>query len=183
MNWGSFLKKLLALDVIFGAKSKKLTGIPDSEKVLKTLCSCDGNYIYITNPPKWMIKGQKIKIIGSINNNSVVSIIEVSNSYIKISQNISPFNNDMIILDGRIASFYNHNVARNSKLGTMFNVNNYGEGISSVLTNHFHRIEDIYDPEFDSPEVLGKIVVSENNHKIIVDNNGNIIYSFSDKTT
>lgn len=181
MNWASFIKKLLTLDVIFGARSKKLTGIPDSEKVLKTICSCDGNFIYINNIPKWITKGQKLKISGSINNEVIVSVVDVSNS-IKISPSILPFTNDMIILDGRMASFYTNDIARNSEQGSMFNVNKKGSGISSSLTNHFHRIEDIYNPEYDSPEVLGKILISEEDHSIIVDNKGNTIYSYPDNT-
>lgn len=182
MNWSQFIKKLLSLDVIFGARTKKLSGIPDHHKFFRGLGQCDGTKIQIQGlVPSWIKEGTKVKIIGTVNNGTTFIVFSVSDFYIESSTPLIPFAEDMFELDGRLSTFYPEDIARNSSQGTMFNVNRKGIGISAAQVNHFHKLQDLFDPIHDSPEVLGKILISNKDHTILIDEDGNPLYGYPER--
>jgi len=182
LNWTQFIKKLLSLDVIFGARTKKLSGIPDHHKFFRGLGYCDGSKIYLTDVvPSWIKEGTKVKINGSLNDGITFIVLSVSAFHIESSTILNPFPEDLFELDGRLSTFYTEDIARDSTQGTMFNVNRKGSGISSAQTNHYHKIQDLFDHRFDSPEVLGKLLISDKDHTILVDKDGNPLYVFPDR--
>ena len=168
-NWSGLIKKFIALDTIWGGRSKKLAGINDSNNYTT------GNFVFTAGTniiqfpgtlPEWVVADKYFRITfgGGLNNTALYRIlgIDFDNNTIITHENIQSFTGGAT-LDGRLWVVINDaTIARSTNSGaTMYNVHNRtttgkddSSGIGLVFAEHFH---DEPEPAADEGEILTHI--------------------------
>jgi len=149
MNFTSFIKKLLAFDVLFGAKSKKLSGIKDANNLITdaiTISSINKTITLTQEIPSYLNVDQYFRITSGVNAGNLFRVKSLGPNTIEVYESISN-DSGSITLDARL--WVVHDDPTISKAGasgsTVFNVNNTnttglddGSGVAGVNADHYH---------------------------------------------
>lgn len=153
ISWTEIVKKFIALDVIFGGRSKKLAGINDFANVMSdtfTFTATANTIQFPGNVPDWFVRGKYFRIMagGGANSSALLRVKEVnySGGLVEVYESLQNFTGTAE-LDGRIwAVINNAAIARPTSTGsTMYNVHNRNttgledaSGIALVFAEHYH---------------------------------------------
>lgn len=173
MNWTDLIKKIIGLDVIFGAKSKKLAGINDAAFIITTdivLDTVDDSITFTNNDmPEWVQKDRYFRVFGGLNDDILYRVKEVvSSNKIEVYENIITDVGNYT-LDARLWQVHNDNtITRKSPTGgTMYNLDNLNntgiEGDGSYLAKvpvvHYHN---------NDPWKVNVIPIGEKNNQNLI---------------
>lgn len=205
MNWSAFIKKLLALDVIWGGRTKKMTGINDALNYFSGNINCiAGTQTIDFNPgtvPSWIIVSSYLRFVsgGGTNNGYLFQVISKTANSVTVIPGPGPLLvnfTGFAVLDGRIFAVVNDpNIARQSSTGgTMFNANATaysGPSAGNVIFNrvdHFHTNDT---SQFDGNQIVTHEYTPAGSHRVqydtysdtfvagdpavVIDNNGNVV--------
>lgn len=167
-----FIRKLLIFDVIFGARTKKLTGINDKDNVITTdvvIDSADNSITFTNNDlPKFLKEDVYFRVFTGPNNNELFRVKSIDLNKVFVYETVQDDTNTRTI-DARLWQVHNDNsISRKSPTGgTMFNVDNMndtgvecdGSGIAKAYTSHYHSPE----PRKTNVEPIGE----KNNQNLI----------------
>lgn len=167
ISWTEIIKKFIALDVIFGGRSKKLAGINDFNNIVSDTFTFTSGTNFISFPgqvPEWFVRDKYFRVTagGGSNNSSLLRVkaVDASGGIIEVYENIVDFTG-AATFDGRIwAAINNPAIARPTSTGsTMYNVHNRtptgledASSIALVFAEHYHD-----EPAVDEDE--GEILV------------------------
>jgi len=168
MSISEFLKQFVIWDVIFGARSKKLSGINDGNNRATSeviFSSIDNSITFQNNVPRFFQRDSYFRVFGGTNDSRLLRVLEIQNNRIITYENLIN-DNGLRTLDARLWVVHNNSkISRpTSTDSTMFNVHNRditmieGDASAIALTfaEHFH---DEKGPEDD----IGKIISTEYN--------------------
>jgi len=171
-GWASLIKRLTAINTIFGSRAYKLAGINDFQNTysapLVTFIA-PNTITFVGLPPPFLASltgtGKKFKISsgGGANNGAVFRVTSVAGSTITVSNTVVQNFAGPTDIDGRIWSVINDaSIVRSTSTGsTMYNVHNrditvLGQDASEValvFAEHYHDIPAIPDPH-DADEIM-----------------------------
>lgn len=150
----NFIKKALALDVLFGPKAKKLKGIQDALNNITDSITCTApSTILLSNPVPSFLKQNtyfRIKNGGGANQDVLFRVASVSGNTITVDGTNAVVNfSGLAVLDARLAIVHaDTSISKINNYGsTIFNVNTQdstglqdGSGISLVMSDHYHDL-------------------------------------------
>jgi len=153
VSWPNFIKRLIALDALWGSRSKKLAGINDKDKIVTESVTIDSGTRTITfisgDRPEWLKTDKYFRIADGANEGDLFRVESVGVDFLVV---VEPIQSDSgtLTLDGRMWMVHNDNAIsrRGPYGGTMFNVNNMnttglpdGSGIAKAYATHYHAHE------------------------------------------
>ena len=153
LSWPNFIKKLIALDALWGSRSKKLAGINDKDKVSTVDVTIDGGTGTITfvsgDRPIWLNTDKYFRIADGVNAGSLFQVASVGVDFVTVVEPITT-DSGTRTLDGRMWVVHNDNTItrKGPDGGTMFRLDNMdttgrpdGSGIAKVYAVHYHANE------------------------------------------
>lgn len=158
MSIKNFIKKLIMFDVIWGARTKKLTGVNDANNFIETNITINDSEKSIdlgVTVPSYFRKGTYFRTFGTNNQSSLFQVDRVEGTKIFVVENI---NTDVgnYRVDARLWVVHDdENISKESSTGgTMFNANNAtttglecdGSGLARQLVEHYHTPDENTNP-------------------------------------
>lgn len=152
LSWSEIIKRLTALDTIFGSRSKKLAGINDADCLITTsliLDDADDSIAFPSNDmPTWFVRDRYFRVFGGANDGILYRVKDVvSSNKFTIYETIIA-DSGSFTLDGRLWKVHAETViTRESPTGgTMYNLDNLdetgidGDGscLAKVPVTHYH---------------------------------------------
>jgi hypothetical protein len=157
MSASKFLKQFLIWDVLFGARTKKLAGINDSNNTIQenvTFSDVDNSVTFPGEVPTWFQVDEYFRVFGGTNDGRLFRVKEIQFDKVIIHENVI---NDTGIrqLDARLWVVHNNSkISRPTSTGsTMFNVHNRqntntpddASAIAFTFAEHYHDEEGTED--------------------------------------
>jgi|VirMetMinimDraft_7_1064189.scaffolds.fasta_scaffold18528_2 hypothetical protein len=157
MSASKFLKQFLIWDVLFGARTKKLAGINDSNNQIDeivTMSDVDDSITFPGEVPKWFQVGEYFRIFGGANDSRLFRVKEIQFDKV-ITQESLVSDSGSRRMDARLWVVHNDTrISRPTSTGsTMFNVHNRdisptpddASAIALTFAEHYHDEEGIED--------------------------------------
>lgn len=149
MNITNFIKKLITLDVIWGTRTKKLTGVKDKNNLITdnfVISDVDNSITFSTAIPDFLQVDTYFRITGGNNDGQLFRVMEIQGNKIITYENLTN-DSGSLTLDARLWVVHNdENISKASSNGsTIFNLSNTsttglddGSGIAKVFAEHYH---------------------------------------------
>lgn len=149
MNFTNFIKKLLVFDVVWGVRSKKLTGIKDKDNLVTdnfTISDVDNSITLNTSVPSFLQVDTYFRIVGGTNDGQLFRVKEIQGNKVITYENITN-DTSTVTLDARLWVVHDdENISKASSDGnTIFNLSNTsttglddGSGVAKVFADHYH---------------------------------------------
>lgn len=157
MSASKFLKQLFIWDVLFGARTKKLAGINDSNNKIQenvTFSDTDNSITFPGEVPKWFQVDGFFRVFGGGNDGRLFRVKEIQFDKIITYENIIS-DSGLRQLDARLWVVHNNRkISRPTSTGsTMFNVHNRqntntpddASAIAFTFAEHYHDEDGIED--------------------------------------